>query len=85
MIKAGDGGITKDSPTVCCPPDRVVPFSGRDACCAPGYVSMGGKLVVPPGGGGGVCCKESQACGSGGDITCCGPSQTCQNGTCVGR
>jgi hypothetical protein len=83
MILPGNAGITSDSPQVCCPPPRVVPLTGRDVCCAPGYVSMGGKLVVPSVGEGGLCCPAAQACGSGADITCCSSNQVCRNGACV--
>jgi hypothetical protein len=68
---------------VCCEADRVVRLSGATICCAPGSLSLGGRLILPPGGGGGLCCKASQTCGSGRSITCCGPTLTCQGGRCV--
>ena len=73
------GGLTDDSPWVCCPPDRQVPL-GRVVCCAPGQVSLGGKLVV---GNGiqGLCCNKAQVCGSGAAITCCQTGQSCVGGT----
>ena len=59
------GLVLAPARSVCCPPDRVVPLSGGSVCCQPGYLSLGGKLVVPPGGGGGLCCEASRVCGSG--------------------
>ncbi|HEU4658414.1 MAG TPA: hypothetical protein VFR97_12855 [Capillimicrobium sp.] len=78
MILPGNGGITKDSPTVCCPPDRVVPL-GRDICCPPGTVSLGGKLTTVSG----LCCPKGQVCGSGDGITCCPTGMVCRDGACV--
>lgn len=83
------GGLVKaGAPDVCCPKERVVRL-GQSVCCPPGYLSLGGKLVVPMGGGGGLCCEEKRTCGSGSSITCCasnpafGIDQVCRNGTCV--
>lgn len=82
-------GIAKESPTVCCPPERFV--AKPRACCPPGHVSLGGKLVLPAGGGGGLCCRKDKVCGSGADVTCCSSGstlvpeleQTCVDGRCV--
>ena len=65
MIKPGMVGITADSPTVCCPEERVVTaLTVSRICCPPGSVRQ-------PGGGlstaGGLCCTEEKVCGS----TCC--------------
>jgi hypothetical protein len=96
-LPAEIGGLTKSSKYVCCPPKRQVPVDEtrpKDivACCAPGQVSLGGKLVVGTGIQG-MCCAESQVCGSGKNITCCQKfseaigtdlDQTCCGGnTCV--
>jgi hypothetical protein len=90
QIQPGQGGITPDSPTVCCSEKRVVPLSGTKICCPPGQVSMGGALVVPAGDAGGLCCREDKACGSGSSLTCCASGssiplleQICCNGRCV--
>ena len=65
MIKPGMVGITADSPTVCCPEERVVSaLTVSRICCPSGSVRQ-------PGGGlstaGGLCCTEAKVCGS----TCC--------------
>jgi hypothetical protein len=75
------GGITASSPYVCCPPKRQVP-NDTVVCCAPGQVSLGGKLVVGPGIQG-LCCDENQVCGEGADITCCPTGTSCLFGTCT--
>lgn len=84
------GGITAASPYVCCPPERQVP-GAEILCCAPGQVSLGGKVLAGSGIQG-LCCKRSQICGSGNDVTCCQTfspligtdlNQTCCSGKCV--
>lgn len=79
------GGLTASSPWVCCPPERQVPVdetrpSDINACCAPGQVSLGGKLVVGPGIQG-ACCDAAKICGSGSSITCCPTGTMCIGGT----
>ena len=82
------GGLTGDSPYVCCPPERQVPVDEThpddiNACCAPGQVSLGGKLVVGPGIQG-ACCDADRVCGSGSAITCCPTGTSCIGGrTCA--
>ncbi len=85
QLPEGIGGLTAASPWVCCPPDRQVPIDETrpkeiKACCAPGQVTLGGKLVV---GNGiqGMCCNKAQVCGSGAAITCCQTGQSCIGGT----
>lgn len=81
------GTYPRGAPTTCCPPERTL----KRTCCPPGYVSLGGKLVVPPGNLGGLCCRKDKACGSGDDILCCSTGSTlapeleqiCCGGTCV--
>jgi hypothetical protein len=84
------GGITAESPYVCCPPDRQVP-GATTLCCAPGQVSLGGKIVAGSGIQG-FCCERDQICGSGSAVTCCQRfsetigtdlNQTCCSGKCV--
>jgi hypothetical protein len=90
QLLPGDSGLEKSAPYVCCPPDRVV-SADDPQCCPPGWVSLGGKLVLPAGGGGGLCCKKDKVCGSGKTVTCCSSGSetvpefeaTCCNGTCV--
>jgi hypothetical protein len=73
--------------TVCCPPERAL----KSTCCPPGYVELGGKLVVPPGDRGGLCCREDKVCGTAAGRTCCSRGsatvpefeQICCDGTCV--
>jgi hypothetical protein len=79
------GGLTKTSPWVCCPPARQVPADENHpnditACCAPGQVSLGGKLVVGQGVQG-LCCDEDRICGSGAGLTCCQTGESCIGGT----
>ncbi len=81
-LPSGIGGLTATSPYVCCPPERLVPGDVK-ACCAPGQVSLGGKLLVGQGVQG-VCCPENQLCGSGADLTCCQTGQSCIDGTTCG-
>jgi hypothetical protein len=82
------GGFTKDSPWACCPPDRQVPADETQpnnivACCAPGQVSLGGKLLVGQGIQG-SCCDQDKICGSGKNLTCCPTGQSCIGGrTCA--
>ncbi|HEU4656942.1 MAG TPA: hypothetical protein VFR97_05435 [Capillimicrobium sp.] len=78
------GAIRPDAKRVCCPRERLVPFTHRFGCCPAGTVSMGGKLIVLAGGGdGGFCCREEFACGD----TCCTNNQyfqqVCRDGRCV--
>lgn len=84
------GGITASSRYVCCPPDRQVP-GATVLCCAPGQVSLGGRIIVGFGIQG-LCCNRSQICGTGENQTCCQRfsanigtdlNQTCCNGRCV--
>jgi hypothetical protein len=87
QLPSTKGGLTSTSPWVCCPPERQVPVdeahpSEINACCAPGQVSLGGKLVVGPGIQG-ACCDEDKICGSGADLTCCPTGQSCTGGTCA--
>ena len=96
QLPPGKGGFTKSSPWVCCPPDRQVPLDENhlndvNACCAPGQVSLGGKLVIGSGIQG-LCCDEEKICGSGASLTCCQTfsteigtdlNQTCCSGKCV--
>jgi hypothetical protein len=90
------GALTASSKYVCCPPKRQVPADEtrpKDivACCAPGQVSLGGKLIVGTGVQG-MCCDEAKICGSGSNVTCCQTfspsigselSETCCSGKCV--
>lgn len=85
QLPSGIGGLTKTSPWVCCPPPRQVPVDETrpndiNACCAPGQVSLGGKLLVGPGIQG-ACCDEERICGSGAGLTCCPTGQSCIGGT----
>jgi hypothetical protein len=88
------GGLTASSLRVCCPPERQVPEDENhptvNACCAPGQVSLGGKLLVGSGVQG-HCCNAAQICGSGKNITCCQTfseaigtdlNETCCSGVC---
>jgi hypothetical protein len=84
------GTLPKGAHPVCCPEGRVVRIKGvAKSCCPPGYVTLGGKLVVSAGlpGGGGLCCREDKVCGSGKDVTCCGSEPgfvtVCRDGQCV--
>lgn len=86
-LPTGIGGLTSSSPWVCCPPERQVPVDETKpdrviACCAPGQVTLGGKLVVGIGIQG-MCCNASQICGSGAGLTCCQTGQSCINGKCA--
>jgi hypothetical protein len=87
------GTSPSGSPRVCCPPDRAVPKGkGFITCCPPGYLPLGGKLVVPAGNLGGLCCRKDKTCGSGKNIGCCSTGsasapeleQICCGGRCVG-
>jgi hypothetical protein len=78
-ILPGDAGIVYPATTVCCPPERIVPFGSAVGCCTPGYVSMGGKLSVFTG----TCCRPDRLCGSGDSLNCCPDDYTCQNGVCT--
>jgi hypothetical protein len=78
-LPSGKGGLTATSPYVCCPPERLVP-GDVNVCCAPGQVSLGGKLLVGQGVQG-LCCPEDKLCGSGADLTCCQTGQSCIGGT----
>jgi hypothetical protein len=82
QLPATSGGITQASPYVCCPPERQVP-GATVVCCAPGQVSLGGRLIVGPGIQG-LCCNRSQLCGSGAGLTCCQRSEILGNATCCG-
>jgi hypothetical protein len=88
QLPPGRGGFTKSSPWVCCPPGQQVPVDETRpneivACCAPGQVSLGGKLLVGQGIQG-SCCDEDKICGSGANLTCCQTGQSCIGGTtCV--
>ena len=92
QLPSESGALTAASQFVCCPPNRIATNDGEPyACCAPGQVPLGGKLVVGFGIQG-LCCNESQVCGSGASITCCQRfsenigtdlNQTCCNGRCV--
>jgi hypothetical protein len=87
QLPATRGGLTPDSPRVCCPPERQVPVDEThpndiNACCAPGQLSLGGKLLVGQGIQG-ACCDENKICGSGASITCCQTGQSCVGGTCA--
>jgi hypothetical protein len=90
QLPAEMGALTAASPYVCCPPDRTVP-GATPMCCAPGQVSLGGRVVVGFGIQG-FCCKRDQLCGSGPNQTCCQRfsetigtdlNQTCCSGRCV--
>ena len=85
QLPSGIGGLTKASPWVCCPPPRQVPVDETrpndiNACCAPGQVSLGGKLLIGQGIQG-ACCDEERICGSGAGLTCCQTGQSCIGGT----
>ena len=51
-----------------------------NAWCAPGQVSLGGKLLVGQGIQG-ACCDEDKICGKGADLTCCQTGASCIAGT----
>jgi hypothetical protein len=85
QLPPGKGGFTTSSPWVCCPPAQQVPVDETKpndivACCAPGQVSLGGKLLVGQGIQG-SCCDEDKICGSGANLTCCQTGQSCIGGT----
>lgn len=83
QLPAGTGGLTASSPRVCCPPPRQVPAGPGErmnACCAPGQVSLQGKLIVGAGIQG-QCCDEEKICGKGAALTCCQTGQMCIGGT----
>ena len=89
QLPSRPGGLTESSPWVCCPPERQVPVDEAhpndiNACCAPGQVSLGGKLEVGQGIQG-ACCDENRICGagSGADRVCCQTGQSCIGGTCA--
>ncbi len=86
-LPRGIGGLTSTSPYVCCPPERQVPVDEThptdiNACCAPGQVSLGGKLLVGQGVQG-HCCDENKICGKGASLTCCQTGQSCVDGACA--
>ena len=85
QILPGQGGLTPNSPRVCCPTER---YNRQPAlCCPPGEIALNSPgLVVGPGLNP-FCCRAAQVCRSGSRITCCPRgvtgTQSCCNGRCV--
>ena len=81
------GGLTGNSPNVCCPPARQVWNPGdRDpmACCDPSQFALPpGKMIIDAASRGiqGMCCDT--ICGTGANLTCCPTGKSCIGGRCV--